>query len=351
MTLQHPDEDTREALPSHAARPWIPAADSFAAQPEILRALPVRLAGALAGAPGKPRRALLVGMGASHAAAATAVTRLRAVGVDASRHLPDELAGMTDADLVIATSQSGRSSEVVEICRDIDAGRILAVTNYDPSPLGDLAGAALGLGNHSDSSVSFLSYTSTLVAFGMLADHWHGTLDVARWDAIIASALASAENARGALSGAADLLAARSSVDVVAPAPIASAAEEAALMFREGPLVPATAMETRLYLHGPMDIAGSVAHVIIGGEREALLVRQLRERTDALVFLGTDSSPAPEAAVTARIDVAHDDTVGQAVAATIMTQFLALEIAERRGIDIDAPVFTRLDTKTGSAAR
>jgi glucosamine--fructose-6-phosphate aminotransferase (isomerizing) len=337
---------------AYAPRPWIRAAESFAAQPAALVALPAMLADQLSALPPRPSRVLFLGIGASHAAAASGTHSMRSHGIDASRHLPGELAGLDVADLVIATSQSGRSAEVVEAVTAMEPSRVLAVTNYRPSPLGDLAGHALNLGDHADSAVSFLSFTSTLVAFGMISDYWRGSFDLARWEGIVSSALESAQGAETSLRAAAGLIAEQPFVDFVAPAPLASAAEEAALMFREGPLIGATGMETRLYLHGPMDVAGSAAHVVIGAAREALLIEQLAERTRSLVFVRTDDKVAIPAAATssATMDVGTDP-IGQAVAATIMAQYLALRVAEQRGVDIDAPVFTRLDTKTSAAPR
>jgi glucosamine--fructose-6-phosphate aminotransferase (isomerizing) len=253
---------------------------------------------------------------------------------------------------VIATSQSGRSAEVVDLVKGIDSENVLAVTNYGPSPLGDLAKHHINLGNHSDSSVSFLSYTSTVLAFGMLADHWSGTLDVKNWENIVETALSGFENAKSALDAAAHMITdGPSFADFVAPAPLASAGEEAALMFREGPLTPATAMETRLYLHGPMDVAGPGAHVIIGGDREALLAKQLGEKTSSVVFIRTDPHVAAPETVATTVDLATtaDGAIGQAIEATIMAQYLALKTAEYKRVEIDAPVFTRLDTKTSEA--
>lgn len=335
---------------TYAHRPWIPAARSFADQPEVLTRLPEHLAGQLESLSTAARRVAVVGIGASHAAAAAGVHRMRRHGLDATRHLPVEMPDAGVPDLVVAASQSGRSAEVVDVASTLIPARLISLTNYRPSPLGDLAGFDLNLGDHDDSSVSFLSFTGTLLAFGMLADHWAGRLDVPRWQRLVASAIASAEAAQGALDAAAEVLGSAPAVDVVAPGSVIGAAEEAALMFREGPRVPATGMETRTYLHGPMDVAGSAAHVVIGGAREARLIEQLAERTDRLVFISVARDlPLPaEAAVGARVEVPDDDPLAQTIGVTIMMQYLAMRVATARGVLIDEPVFERLDTKTSS---
>lgn len=333
----------------HAPRAWIPAAESFASQPQVLSGLPALIHEQLAQLPGRPSRVLAVGIGASHAAAAAGVRCMRGAGIDATRHLPGELPGADGPGLVLAISQSGRSAEVVDLARQFPAERVLALTNYDPSPLGDLAGQSLNLGNHADSSVSFLSFTGTLVALGMLTEHWSGVVDLDRWQGVVDSAILQVQAAAVHLDAAAEVLAAGEFIDVVAPAALRGVAEEAALMFREGPRVPATGMETRHYLHGPMDAAGAGAHLILGGEREALLARQLAEQTTRLVYLTTALTPLPqEAAVAFGLEQTEADPIGQALCTTILAQDLTLRVAALRGVDIDAPVFTRLDTKTTS---
>src|SRR5690625_3335627 len=336
--------------PRHAPRPWIGAAASFAAQPDMLRALPAHLGDQLRHLPGRPDRVLVVGIGASYAAAAAAVRVMRSYRIDATRHLPGELPAADGGELVLAISQSGRSAEVVEYARTVAPQRLLAVTNYHPSPLGDLCGHCLNLGDHADSSVSFLSFTGTLVALGMLAEHWTGQVRLDRWQAVVDSAIRCAQSATPKLDQSAEVLATGQFIDIAAPAALVGAAEEAALMFREGPRVPATGMDTRHYLHGPMDAAGDGAHLILGGEREPVLAKQLAERTDRVVYIGT--APAelpPEAAVAFQADLPHTDPIGEALCATMMTQYLALRVADLRGVDIDEPAFTGLDTKPASA--
>lgn len=335
----------------HAPREWIPAAASFVAQPQMLADLPAVLGEQLPLLPGRPDRVLVVGIGASYAAAAAGVRLMRSAGIDATRHLPGELPVADAPGLVLAISQSGRSAEVVDFARHLPAEGVLALTNYDPSPLGDLAGHSLNLGNHADSSVSFLSFTGTLLACGMLAEHWAGQVDLGRWQALVDSAIHGAQAAVPQLERAAEILADGQFIDIAAPAALLGVAEEAALMFREGPRVPATGMETRHYLHGPMDAAGRGAHLILGGDREALLAKQLAEQTGRLVYITTAQAELPpEAAVAFRAGPPHAGPIGEALCLTMIAQDLALRVAALRGVDIDAPVFARLDTKTTGVA-
>ncbi|HWJ75439.1 MAG TPA: hypothetical protein VNX29_19950 [Kaistia sp.] len=336
-------------------RAWIPAEQSFASQGERLAEMVDRLSAALAQAhiPARPSRLSVIGIGASHAAAAAPVYAARADGIDAVRALPSELPAneIGHDGLAILVSQSGRSAEIVNLANNIDARRTFAITNYDPSPLGQVCASGLNLGNVPDSSVSFVSFTGTLLALGLLNDHWAGRGDAGRWSDAISDGLAAVAAQDDQLRAIAAMLAGCPSVDFVAPAPILSVAEEAALMFREGPRMMATAMETRQYLHGPMDAAGRAGHVVFGTAREALLINQLAEQTKNLVYVTGTGQATPTTALSSVImlPIAVDDGIRFSIVASFVAQRLTVLVSELRGIDINEPVFVRLDTKTDSA--
>ncbi|RWZ46300.1 sugar isomerase [Labedella phragmitis] len=338
-----------ETTPYDPPRDWIPAAASFAAQPTALRAMVRSLPAQLAGLPPRPRRLMIAAIGASHAATATPLHVLRGDGIDATRHLPGELIGGTSAaDVLLAISQSGRSAEVVDLASRSTASSLVALTNYARSPLGTRASLDITLGDHSDSSVSFLSFTGTIMALSMIADHWAGRWIDGRWDDVADATEEVAAVARPVLEGMVEEIVSRSSVDVVAPTAVLSAAEEAALMLREGPRIPATAMETRLYLHGPMDVAGDTAHVVIGGARESTLVDQLVERTTTVLFVTGRGGPRPTTSRARVVELPIDANDGPAfsIAASVVAQLLTLLSSDAVHVDIDEPAFTRLDTKT-----
>lgn len=336
-------------------REWIAAGASFDGQARALLAMVDRLQAQLAEiALPRPARLSLVGIGASHAAAASAVYRFREDGVDAARFLPSELVMQTfgPEHLWGYISQSGRSAEIVGLAAGGQADASFAVTNYTPSPLGEACPRQLNLGDLPDSSVSFVSFTGTLLALGMLADYWAGREGAQGWKTLITEATDAVMAADADLKRVARMLAACPGVDFVAPAPSISVAEEAALMVREGPRLAATGMETRQYLHGPMDMAGPFAHVVFGGAREALLIDQLAERTQNLVFVtGSDGvTPTQKTQLTLRLPVKLADGLGFALAATMVAQRLTLHAADLVGIDINAAAFRRLDTKTDHIA-
>ncbi len=333
-------------------REWIPAEVSYATQAANLVAMVDRLQDQVRRlSPEKPQRVSVIGIGASHAAAAGAVYEMRRIGLDALRFLPSELpAGLSGpSGLTVLVSQSGRSAEIVELARRSPNADLVALTNYTPSPLAALCKRELNLGDLSDSSVSFVSFTGTMLALALLTDHWNGRHRADHWKALVTESFDFADRNDGELYDIAAMLLHGSSIDIVAPAPLMSVAEESALMLREGPRMFATAMETRQYLHGPMDAAGPGAHLVFGGQREALLIDQLSQRTHRLAFVtGSDGPTGAATATTLRLPARLDDPASLAIASTFVAQKLTLHAAGLRGFDINDAAFQRLDTKTDS---
>lgn len=331
-------------------REWISAQASFATQATELLAMVDRLDDQLQSlSPQKPKRVALVGIGASHAAAAGAIYEMRRDGLDAVRFLPSELpAGLSGfEDLTVLISQSGRSAEVVDLARNGSGADMIALTNHSPSPLGMLCEHQLNLGNLSDSSVSFVSFTGTMLALTLLADHWANRDRSTFWKQQITEIFEEVDRHDAQIRAIAAMLLETSSVDIVAPAPLMSAAEESALMLREGPRLFATAMETRQYLHGPMDAAGPGAHLVFGFAREAQLVSQLSGRTRHLAFVTTDdANHVPPCVHRLILPNGLANPISFAFAATIIAQKLTLHAADIRGININEAAFQRIDTKT-----
>lgn len=287
------------------------------------------------------RRLVLVGIGASYAALAAPLMQLRQAGLHAWRtngaDLPSLPAGT--ADLAILISQSGRSQETVGVARTLReaAVPVLAITNREHNPLAEVADLHLSLGDQADSRVSTVGFMITTAALGMLSECAAEGSITTQWQAL-------PDRLEAVLTATADAMVAEATahlrtgaVDVVAPAERLTVAEAVALLFREGPLVPAAAYDTRTYLHGPMDCAGSdVTHLVIGGDRERRLALQLRERTDR-VFLATDHLDHQPGE--------HWTPTQQALLEVGMLQGLVSATAQVRGNPVDESVFVRQDTK------
>ncbi|MGP4753274.1 SIS domain-containing protein [Agrobacterium pusense] len=333
-------------------REWISAQASYATQADELIAMVDRLNEQFQRLRlEKPSRVTFVGIGASYAAAATAVHEMRRYGLDAHRFLPSELpAGLSGHHgLTVLISQSGRSAEVVDLVRQGAGSNQVAVTNYTPSPLGALCGREINLGNLSDSSVSFVSFTGTVLALAMLFDQWTDRNRVDHWKQQVAFAAEAADALDGEIRSMAEMHVDVASIDIVAPASLMSVAEEGVLMLREGPRFFATAMETRQYLHGPMDAAGPGAHLLFGGNREAQLIAQLSERTKRLALVtGSSTDALPDGSHRLVLPFEPTDPIPFVIASTFIAQKLTLHAADIRGLDINEPAFQRIDTKTDS---
>ncbi len=290
---------------------------------------------------------LFVGIGASHAALATPVQVLREHGVRAFRSACSDLPDGTPplADLYIGVSQSGRSRETVQALIQVPRERRVAVVNFAPSPLADQAEHVLSLGGVTDSMLSSVAFSATLAGLGMLAERiGTGTIGDG-WDGIGSRIDELSQQVAPVLEAFAREIAGRSSVDVVASAANLSAAEQGSLLLREGPWIPSTFMDTRSYLHGPMDTAGpTTAHIVIGGEREGLLVDQLREKDVPTLFLATGGATAGGTV----IDLPPMTAAQHALTQVMLLQRLTVDVARVIGKDLQDRAFTRLDTKVDS---
>ncbi|MDQ0822428.1 glucosamine--fructose-6-phosphate aminotransferase (isomerizing) [Arthrobacter sp. V4I6] len=331
-------------------RPWLKFDEGIAAQSagltESVRQVREWLATGAA-EPMKGKSLLFAGIGASYAAAATPVYFLRQAGIAAFRSacadVPDE--GTSLADIYVGISQGGRSRETIQALLTVPRERRMAVVNNSDSPLASEAGMVLGVGDLLDSRMSSIGFTATVAALGLVAE-WitTGTTD-AGWDNIgPLTDKVMADNDEVLRLFAAEI-ADRGTVDVVAAAPNLTSAEQGALLFREGPFVPSMAMDTRSYLHGPMDCAGpQTAHVLIGRAREGLLADQLSEKMVPILLI-TDEDVAASATI---IRIPQLSAVQRAVLEVALMQRLVQHTADAFGRNIEDRAFTRYDTKVDS---
>src|SRR4051812_42954204 len=257
-----------------AQQQWLTFDEGVAAQAEALdQATPDIIAWLETGAADhlSGSSLLLAGIGASYAAAATPVYAAREAGIQAFRStcsdVPDD--GTVLADAYIAVSQGGQSRETIQALLTVPKEQRVAVVNASESPLASTAGTVLSLGDLTDSRMSSIGFSATVVALGLLVDRLAGRPVHESWSTLGATSAAVVAEHEEALREFGRVIAERGTVDVVAAAPDLTSAEQGALLFREGPGLPAMAMDTRSYLHGPMDCAGpSTSHVLIGRARE-----------------------------------------------------------------------------------
>jgi glucosamine--fructose-6-phosphate aminotransferase (isomerizing) len=336
----------------------IPYLQGRASQPAALERVAVRVAAQLAfgaSAFGTPavvaRRPVFTGIGASHAALALPVRILGEHGVPARRVPAGDLGpgpAFADADLVMAVSQSGRSTETLEALGRVERQHRAALVNAAVSPLSALAEYHVDLGSESDSYASTIGYTGTLIGLTMTA---HALADLplpritAEWSGIGTLLDLHERTITDVIDEVAAQGATVVAADVIASGAALAASEAGALLLREVCRVPATALGTRSYLHGAMESAGRTLHVVIGDGRELELARALAEAGHLTLAV----TAAPLAAA-GRLYVAPLPagltTPVRTLLETVVLQRLAGALAGTRGVEIEDFVFLNADTKT-----
>jgi glucosamine--fructose-6-phosphate aminotransferase (isomerizing) len=295
---------------------------------------------------------VFTGIGASAHALIPAVLALRAAGRRAFAVSAAELRSSGAArlgDAFVLVSQSGASAETVEALESIGGAPVVAISARGDSPLARAAAVWVPLGPLTDTPVATLSYTATLQALGMLCDALLGDeADESVWARLPTLA---ADVLQGSDPVAADIapsFAGVTSLDAIGGGPGQASAGESALLAREALRLPATGMETREYLHGPLEaVEPGFGCVLFGREREHGLAAELQS-FGANVALVTDSGVAE----TPGVNVFELPAV-RALAAPILQilpiQLLVDHVAGLRDLPIGELRRHQHDTKVSSA--
>lgn len=288
------------------------------------------------------RRVLLTGLGSSRYAALQVEDRLRAAGIDVSVS-----PASSDADppaapdlLCVAISSSGRTAETVAAAEchgvRVAAGRpgsgrrgALAITRDAASPLAAAADAVAVLPVEAESSgIATTSWAATLAALAHLADALCGDSSAA---ATLRAASAAARRIladRGTwLPPALDALDAAEEVAVLAPWSQRGAAEQAALLFREGPRRSAVAFETAEWLHVGIYTALPVTAAVLfpGSPAGAEVARVIETRGGRIARL-------PDSGLTAvATGLSGIPGIPEAIAAALLAAELWRRVTEPRG--------------------
>lgn len=233
------------------------------------------------------RRLLLTGLGSSRSAAAVVAARLLAAGraavvEPASTDAPQPPA----ADLLaVAISASGGTPETVgAIDRHRGTSATAAVTNRPDSALAAAADVVLPLlAGDERAGVACRTYQATLAVLSLLA----GASPAALRPAV--DALAALHASRAAWLGPAiDRLVHAETLHVVAPASRLGSAEQAALMLREGPRLPAVAWEAGDWAHVAIYTVLPGARIVLlsGTPYDGSIARTATERGATVIAVG-----------------------------------------------------------------
>lgn len=289
---------------------------------------------------------ILSGIGASYYALAAAVQALRAGGIRAFRLPAAELAAAREArlgDAYVLVSQSGASTETLEAVEALGDAPLIAVSTREDGPLAQAATLWLPLGPMPDTTVATLSYTATVQNLGMLCERLLQR-DQGSWASLpdrVELLLADCAQAVTSLVPAFTRIV---TVDAIGGGGSAGSAEEAALMTREALKLPALGMETRGYLHGPLEPAGpGFGCIVFGREREHALAASLGAY-GAEVLLISDLVQVAPPGVT-RIDLPEVSDLARPILEIIPVQMLIENVARARGLVIGPLTRHQTDTK------
>jgi glutamine---fructose-6-phosphate transaminase (isomerizing) len=327
--------------------------DAILAQPENLAAAASAVQEALGELDLAPWRSgtLVVGaIGASQSAAIPVVRTLRARGRRAFLLTASELAldrARELGDAFVLVSQSGASAETVDALAQLEGAPVMAISAHHDSPVARQADGWLPLGPRPDTPVATLSYTATLQTLGMLGDALAGE-PLASWTNVSTMAEAVLASCAEVVERLAPGFAQITSLDAVGGASAEGSASETALLAREGLRLPAAAMETRQYLHGPMEsVAAGLGAIVFGGERERALAAELTSYGATVLLIGeaeavSGSGTGDGVAVLGLPDASP---TAAPILQILPVQLLAERVAAVRGLPIGELRRSQRDTK------
>lgn len=290
-------------------------------------ALSRRLAGWRAVVDLGERPIVLTGLGSSRSAATIVATALRRTGRTAWDAHPVEVAAIPpDARrqlAVVAISASGRTPEVVAAAeRHRASGLVVAVTNAPDSPLARAAEAVLPLDAGDEASgIACRTFRATLLVLGLVT----GLATVDGLRLLVASMVERLRWLETSVTSLAAGLDGAPAVDVLADAALVGLAEQAALMVREAPRLPAHAFETAEWLHTGVYLALPGHRVVLfeGSPADEEVVDTVERRGGTVMRL-----PA---------DPAIPDPLGRAIVDSVIAERVAAVLWRRAGAVDKAP--------------
>lgn len=255
---------------------------------------------------------ILAGMGSSYDACYPAATFLAHHGivatmVDAAELLHERLPMLDADDTLVLVSQSGESAETVRVAACLrdrgNAPYLVAVTNGIENPLAGLADVTLDTRVGRESGPSTMTFEGSLVVMSGLArvvagmDPAHAVAALEADTDLAAVAIDSLLADEGLPDALVDWHGGRPTMVVLGRGAARAAAEMGALTLKEAVGMPAEALQTAQFRHGPLELAGaSLAAFVLATEPstrelDLTLADELRSLGTA-VWTITDEGPA-----------------------------------------------------------
>jgi glucosamine--fructose-6-phosphate aminotransferase (isomerizing) len=227
---------------------------------------------------------VLTGMGSSYDACYAAATALAGAGVaaimvDAADLVDFRLAMVREHDVVVVTSQSGASAEVIRLAERLTTAprrpMVVAITNGTTNRLAELADVVLDTRAGEEEGPSTMTFAASLVVLAALTRAVGGE----PVDAVAESIGREAARAGRAIHDLVDrpelpdrLVAwhgGRPVTVVLGRGAARAAAEMAALTLKEAVGMQAESLETAQFRHGPLELAGpDLAAIVLATESE-----------------------------------------------------------------------------------
>ncbi|MET4097572.1 glucosamine--fructose-6-phosphate aminotransferase (isomerizing) [Arthrobacter sp. UYCu712] len=283
----------------------------IAEQPEALRRLAAASLPDLRAMAGSSwDRIVFTGMGSSHFAGIPSWRRLTALGRPAwsidTGQLLDNPKAVTPNTLLVVTSQSGASGEVVELLNRMDAGLIspallIGIADDPESPLALGSDVFLPLHSGKEATVSTKSYLNSLAVHRMLTGAFAGeTLERINEDILstadIVESLIGAVDVSGIAAATASHPQRR--LAYVGRGDESATALFSALITKESSKVPAEGFIGGQFRHGPFELAGDGLTVVLFGlqaqtpdESLRLLAADLVDTGSQVLIVGDDEIP------------------------------------------------------------
>jgi glucosamine--fructose-6-phosphate aminotransferase (isomerizing) len=286
---------------------------------------------------------VLVGSGSSLFAAQLGAIALRRRGITAHAVAATEALGDAKAyahRVVVAISQSGRSSDVLLALDALAPSRTIALTNTADSPLAHRADITIDVGAGPEDAIPATKSVSCTIAIVLSAaslvagEHTRDADVLIRTAQTIAAWLGS--SGVDAVVHASVAIAARHDVIVLGTDYGAPIAREAALKFKEATYLHAEGFEAGEFRHGSaaMIDASSVVLGIMDRDATDIVGRPLREakKSGALRYVVGTTTVDGITMLGPNVEDAYN-TLGWLVT----VQLLALYVARARGINSDNP--------------
>jgi glucosamine--fructose-6-phosphate aminotransferase (isomerizing) len=285
---------------------------------------------------------LLIGSGSSLFASQLGALALRRRGIDAVAVAATEVPGdhaAFEGRVVIAVSQSGRSTDVLRALDAVRPRRIVALTNTAQSPLGERASLTIDVGAGPERAIpATKSVSSTIAILLTAASLLDGkpTRDAAALLAASSSIRTWLEDSVATLRAPSAAIAHRRGVVFLGTDYGAPIAREAALKFKEATYLHAEGFEAGEFRHGSAAMVdeSTAAIGIVDRDGSPVVERALVQLETAGAYrLAIGTTPVHGVP---RVGPVVDDPYNT-LAWLVTVQMLALHVARERGIDSDAP--------------